>query len=783
MKPIRKFFFINFISLFLILFSSSIIFAAPFFPLKLGYTSSEKQYNSEEGDFYYDRDVFFEVSEKFNASGEEWFLRTRYDTEEGLTIDTGFLRSTEDSLYVSDDPFSSELRMFTTIGDGLSPCLRECPDTPSPCSQQIKYMGTVDGVYLESNGITYNDVLLFNSYKYDGNEICSGDAQVTDQFWFKRDVGLIKSIEEVGIVKFELTEINPPNIDWAMIRKQEYENGNEIYRFGFGLGSVPPSSSYGYGLDGIFHRHVPANERIDDLSSILVNGDSGNVPITYAELTPSYISFCSSDGIPDSEGITTAVGDFQNWVDGYGEFSGSLDFGNYTITVTDVDSNLLSSEVSYAPFESIPIIPAYSFSTSFETPASPLIPYFKWEWSEVGSWASTPNIRAAVEVYDGEEYKGLYWINVKGGNFLTLPYDNVLALGNRANLRIQTRYGSSLRRYSNNMWVPILDDDGDGISNDIDVMGINETDFARGATVGTITDRSDKTLSITKSSETSGVLMNASCASPSGECLLGPATIEVCEGDAIYELLTGDEEVLTECGSVITQVINGVIGISFVAENSTVATTEVGAGNGVNFEPETVTLSVPASNTTPIEVEFNNDVGEPVATVEIVGDGDPTDENENSITFEPESGTFTVPESNTVPVEVVLDDGTEVSLEPGDEFLAMDINIRPLSRRNTIFLWRWSFFPVAILSNPDLDATSEIDRTSITFGHTGDEDSLAYCFNRARDINKDGIEDLTCLIRTSDTGFEVGDTVGILKCETLDGILIQGSDLVRIIGR
>jgi len=133
-------------------------------------------------------------------------------------------------------------------------------------------------------------------------------------------------------------------------------------------------------------------------------------------------------------------------------------------------------------------------------------------------------------------------------------------------------------------------------------------------------------------------------------------------------------------------------------------------------------------------------------------------------------------------LEVVLDDGSELSLEPGDEFMPVDINIRPFSRRNTIVMWRWGFFPVAILSNPDLDATSDIDRTSITFGHTGDEDSLVFCRNRTRDINGDGMEDLTCIFRTRDTGFEVGDTIGLLKGETVDGIRIQGSDSVRVYG-
>ena len=127
-------------------------------------------------------------------------------------------------------------------------------------------------------------------------------------------------------------------------------------------------------------------------------------------------------------------------------------------------------------------------------------------------------------------------------------------------------------------------------------------------------------------------------------------------------------------------------------------------------------------------------------------------------------------------------DGVEISVTPGEETIVSKIDIKPRSRRNRIFLWRWGHIPVAILSSEGFDAPNDVERSTITFGKTGDEDSLVRCIRRARDVNRDGLMDLICVFRTRDTGFEVGDTEGILKCETSDGINIQGSDSVIIIG-
>ena len=87
---------------------------------------------------------------------------------------------------------------------------------------------------------------------------------------------------------------------------------------------------------------------------------------------------------------------------------------------------------------------------------------------------------------------------------------------------------------------------------------------------------------------------------------------------------------------------------------------------------------------------------------------------------------------------------------------------------------------MAILSDDTFDAMS-LDPTTLTFGRTGDEDSLAFCNGSPGNVNADRWRDLMCFFNAEDTGFQTGDTEGVLKGMTLDGTPITGSDSVRIV--
>jgi photosystem II stability/assembly factor-like uncharacterized protein len=89
--------------------------------------------------------------------------------------------------------------------------------------------------------------------------------------------------------------------------------------------------------------------------------------------------------------------------------------------------------------------------------------------------------------------------------------------------------------------------------------------------------------------------------------------------------------------------------------------------------------------------------------------------------------------------------------------------------------------PVAILSTAIFDAPAEVNRQSLTFGRTGNETSLAFCSAGGEDVNADGRADLVCHFTTRLTGFQSGDTSGILNGLTLEGTAFTGSDSVRIV--
>jgi hypothetical protein len=70
-----------------------------------------------------------------------------------------------------------------------------------------------------------------------------------------------------------------------------------------------------------------------------------------------------------------------------------------------------------------------------------------------------------------------------------------------------------------------------------------------------------------------------------------------------------------------------------------------------------------------------------------------------------------------------------------------------------------------------------VDQTSLKFGRTGNESSLAFC-GSPEDVNRDGLPDLVCHFATQMTGFQTGDTQGVLTGKTTDGTSISGTDSV-----
>jgi len=125
---------------------------------------------------------------------------------------------------------------------------------------------------------------------------------------------------------------------------------------------------------------------------------------------------------------------------------------------------------------------------------------------------------------------------------------------------------------------------------------------------------------------------------------------------------------------------------------------------------------------------------------------------------------------------------TEMTVEgsPAPVGMPVNIDIRPGSQRNKIELGDDDRVKVAVLSGTTFDAPASVDRTSLTFGKTGDERSLAFCNPNPGDVNGDTLLDLICAFKIQKTGFQLGDTTGVLKGKTLSGTAIRGEDAVLI---
>jgi len=72
-----------------------------------------------------------------------------------------------------------------------------------------------------------------------------------------------------------------------------------------------------------------------------------------------------------------------------------------------------------------------------------------------------------------------------------------------------------------------------------------------------------------------------------------------------------------------------------------------------------------------------------------------------------------------------------------------------------------------------------VNRTSLTFGHSGDERSLLR--TSIADVNGDQRPDIVCHFDTRKAAFLPGDVQGILKGLTVTGTPIRGSDSVRLV--
>jgi uncharacterized delta-60 repeat protein len=112
--------------------------------------------------------------------------------------------------------------------------------------------------------------------------------------------------------------------------------------------------------------------------------------------------------------------------------------------------------------------------------------------------------------------------------------------------------------------------------------------------------------------------------------------------------------------------------------------------------------------------------------------------------------------------------------------ITVSVDIEPGEFPNAINPGSNGTIPVAILSTVSFDGPSQVDTSSLRFGRTGTEASLAFC-SSPEDVNADGRLDVVCHFTTKKTGFQAGDSQGVLTGQTVGGTPIRGTDSVVIV--
>lgn len=192
-------------------------------------------------------------------------------------------------------------------------------------------------------------------------------------------------------------------------------------------------------------------------------------------------------------------------------------------------------------------------------------------------------------------------------------------------------------------------------------------------------------------------------------------------------------------------------GLDILAENDDPGTLDPGSSNGMDARLENVVL--PASGTYIVGVSsyprtFRNG-------------GTLTSTSLNSLS----NGSYTLVITG---VTSSPEQHINIEIKPGNHEIAP---INPTSKGN---------IPVALISSEEFDAL-KVDRSSLTFGASGHEQSLRRCGKGGQDVNADGLPDLVCHFDNQAAKFERGDLEGIVRGISGTGRPFEGRGRLKVV--
>jgi hypothetical protein len=199
---------------------------------------------------------------------------------------------------------------------------------------------------------------------------------------------------------------------------------------------------------------------------------------------------------------------------------------------------------------------------------------------------------------------------------------------------------------------------------------------------------------------------------------------------------------------------------------------QLDTGSSSSFDPYIKDFGIPADGIYYVVVTAQPNIGSAYPVM----DGGVTSVSSGNAT-----GNYTLTLTNVSPIPAKPDPVPVPDPIPVPQVRQINIDIKPghgvLSRidpksRHAI--------PVALLSSASFNALA-VDRSSLTFGHTGNEHSLRKCAGRAFDVNRDGRPDLVCEFANNMAEFEVSDEEGIIKGRTADGAPFEGRGILKVI--